>query len=146
MDESHYLSDNFLDEGYDESDLSSEKSDSSSEKNENENCNEEFIDWFNFSIDSKNAILSNRLIFKTKYPEVKDCPVCMINMKGKTVGHTPCGHTFCRDCLVNQIDKSNYPDYKYKCSLCRNDLETFMSSIETYNRIEKLKTLIKCAT
>ena len=133
MDEIEYLPDNFSDE----------ESDSSSEKNEN--C-KEFIDWFNFTIDSENAILSNRLFFKIKYPKVKDCPICMINMKGKTVVHTPCGHTFCRGCLVNQIDKSNYPNYKYKCSLCRNDLETFISSIETYNRIEKLKTLIKCTT
>ena len=94
-------------------------------------------------IDTKNDNVNGRLIFKTRYSENMDCSVCMVNMKGRTVGHTPCGHTVCRDCLINQINKSNYYNYKYKCPICRCNLETFLGSIEKYNRIETLKMLIK---
>ena len=93
-------------------------------------------------ISSENAVVSNRLLFERKYSVDKDCPVCMVNMKGNVVGHSPCGHTVCRDCLLNQINKSNYYNYMYKCPLCRYDLKTFLEPIQKYNYRENIRKMM----
>lgn len=93
-------------------------------------------------ISSENAMVSNRLLFERKYSVDKDCPVCMVNMKGNVVGHSPCGHTVCRDCLLNQINKSTYFSYMYKCPLCRYDLKSFLEPIQQYNYRESIKKMM----
>ena len=91
---------------------------------------------------SENAVESKRLLFKRRYSENKECPVCIVNMKGNVVGHTPCGHTVCRDCLLNQINKSTYFSYMYKCPLCRFDLKSFLEPIQKYNYRESIKKMM----
>ena len=91
---------------------------------------------------SENAVESKRLLFKRKYSEDKECPVCMVSMKGNVVGHSPCGHTVCRDCLLNQINKSTYISYMYKCPICRYDLKLFLEPILQYNFRENIKKMM----
>ena len=79
------------------------------------------------------AVHSKRLIFKRKHPEHSDCPICYTDMFSKVVAYTPCGHTICRTCVVNQIDRASHQSYKYNCPICRTDLKRNFRSIESYN-------------
>ena len=90
-------------------------------------------------IDKNTAIQTQRLIFKRKCPEHNECPICFVDMFSKVVGYTPCGHAMCRDCIVNQIQKScPFSSYKYNCPMCRNNMDQFMIGIERYNRREEI--------
>jgi len=90
------------------------------------------------NINKERAMNSGRLLFKRKYNEHNDCPVCLGDMFSKVVGFTHCGHVICRDCIVNQLEKANHSSYKYNCPMCRTNLRNVMSGIERYNRLQSI--------
>jgi len=94
----------------------------------------------NHSTDSnitlKYATDNKRLIFKRKYTNHEDCPICMIDMFSKVVGYTPCGHIICRTCLIKQIDKAVFSNIKYSCPICRMDMRPILRRVELYNKYQ----------
>ena len=90
----------------------------------------------NPNITSQFATEHQRLIFKRKYNHHDDCPICMVDMFSKVVGFTPCGHTICRSCLVNQINKASFSNYKYSCPICRTNLRPILRRVELYNKYQ----------
>lgn len=46
-----------------------------------------------------------------------ECEICFENMETKNVSSVPCGHIFCRECIVKSLEHSNC------CPLCRAPTE-----------------------
>jgi len=67
----------------------------------------------------KRAKLLKRALIELHYKKSDEtCAICIQDMKGHKVIHTPCGHTFHMNCLNTQI--STYKNLK--CSLCRHPI------------------------
>ena len=46
----------------------------------------------------------------------EQCPICLTTFENKNIFITKCGHTFCGDCIMTNIQINN------KCPLCRQDI------------------------
>lgn len=102
-------------------------------------CDDTIISGTNIKhndITTKYATDHQRLIFKRKYNCHDDCPICMVDMFSKVVGFTPCGHTICRSCIINQINKASFSNYKYSCPICRTNLRPILRRVELYNKYQ----------
>jgi hypothetical protein len=59
-------------------------------------------------------------------PCISTCSICLENISSDRLITTPCGHTYHKICLVEQLINSTYDSYRYKCAHCRTDIETFL--------------------
>jgi len=98
------------------------------------------------NITLKHATDNKRLIFKRKYTNHEDCPICMLDMFSKVVGYTPCGHVICRTCLVKQIDKASFSNYKYSCPICRMNMRPILRRVEQYNKYQDIQANLQYNT
>ena len=60
-----------------------------------------------------------------------DCPICMCKMQDPCI--TKCGHTFCKECIAEQVNR------KHECPLCMMEIKAQEDIIRNYS----LETLIK---
>ena len=51
------------------------------------------------------------------------CPVCLESMTGRNMFTTRCGHQFCADCIVNNME------YATTCPLCRDNLDIELRNV-----------------
>ena len=61
-----------------------------------------------------------RLIIEIKCKEHEMCPICLDEMYGKIVCHTPCGHRFHGPCLRKQLEIQH--EGMKTCAMCRYNL------------------------
>lgn len=73
----------------------------------------------------------NRVIIETNSRCDCDCSICLSTMKGCTVKHLPCGHTFHSRCLTTQFGSDI--ESSSRCANCRTD---FLTSMPTKNQDE----------
>jgi hypothetical protein len=59
-------------------------------------------------------------------PGLPTCSICLETISSDRLITTPCGHTYHKICLVEQVNNSTYDSYRFKCAHCRTDIETFL--------------------
>jgi hypothetical protein len=59
-------------------------------------------------------------------PSLPTCSICLETISSDRLITTPCGHTYHKICLVEQVNNSTYDSYRFKCAHCRTDIETFL--------------------
>ena len=66
----------------------------------------------------RNAITESRVIEENcRLDQI--CAICHDNVRGSVVYHLPCGHTFRKECLINQLRHGR--QWATKCAVCRRD-------------------------
>jgi len=70
-----------------------------------------------------------------------DCPICYESVNTKKSIKTNCDHSFCGECVIKLIDKSNHLDH-LNCPMCREKITVFTM----YDKclIDKMSKLIVC--
>merc|ERR1712218_177720 len=81
-----------------------------------------------------NAIIAALQLECTATRKLLDCPICYKLLNEPT--STPCGHTFCRNCLARVLDT----DTASGCPLCRSSLH---GSIGFYAPCHALQHIVK---
>ncbi|KAI7907820.1 uncharacterized protein BX663DRAFT_425659, partial [Cokeromyces recurvatus] len=66
-------------------------------------------------------------ILRQSFNASTECPICCTRLTNPTT--TPCGHTFCQNCLIRSLD------HQRLCPFCRDSLESCPSTTQVLNDI-----------
>jgi hypothetical protein len=66
------------------------------------------------------------LMLLDSHNHLPTCSICLETISSDRLITTPCGHTYHKFCLAEQVNNSTYDSYRYKCAHCRTDIETFL--------------------
>ena len=70
------------------------------------------------------------------------CAICHDEIRGSNVFHLPCGHTFHKACLINQLRHGR--QWATKCAVCRTEhREALLENSETRQYVQSLDSSIE---
>jgi len=90
------------------------------------------------STQSSNSCLCLQFDYKNISPKDFECSIC-VNLLWFPVT-TPCGHIFCRECLIRSIDNT-----QAQCPMCKNPLDEFFPMLiqSHVNKTELISQIIE---